>query len=266
MRLRISLVLLASSLIACSTQPSVPAPADPLPAMFPVSASYPDSVAGFAKIDEQVAANPFEGRLISYQSASFPDLIVTARVFLAGAFVSDQAAVDRVFAGARRDLGAAAVLQSEQRERIADAKPIRIGRSARFVVTDAAGVTLQLKLASYFADPYAVLLQSSFPNEREAKYSPLVNAFAAVWVAALQSDPLILCGAPEVVLVREGLSNVSTNGRVIFLSTETDNIDDQTIAELTRASTQARSRHGCSATDADFAAVEAAMRKRSRTR
>ncbi len=261
-------------LAACASQPPAPLPEDPLPKMFPVELAYPVEISGFVKIDEQVASDPFEGRLIRYRSDRVPELELTVRVFLAGAFISDQAAVDRVFTGARLDLGPQSVLVREGRERVDHGGTVgadhdglrRIGRSGLFEVTTPEGELRHLQLSSYFVDPYAVLVQSNYPRTRAEEFSPLIQAVTRAWVGAAVPSPSVLCGPPEVVLVRDGLSNVSTNGRVIFLSTETDNIDDSTIAELTRASVQQRKRQGCSAGDADFSAVEAAMRRRSRSR
>ena len=261
-------------LAACANQPPAPPPEDPLPKMFPVDLAYPVAISGFIKIDEQVSADPFEGNLIRYRSASIPELELTVRVFLAGAFISDHAAIDRVFTGARLALDAQSVLAREARERvdhggtlrIDHAGVLRMGRSGLFEVATSEGELRHLHLASYFVDPYAVLIQSNYPRPRDEEFAPLIQAFSNAWIGAAVPSPTIVCGPPEVVLVRDGLSNVSTNGRVIFLSTETDNIDDSTIAELTRASVQQRKRQGCSAGDADFSAVEAAMRRRSRSR
>ena len=117
-------VLFATLLLgACASQPPAPPPEDPLPKMFPVDVSYPVEISGFVKIDEQVAADPFEGRLIRYRSDRVPELELTVRVFLAGAFISDQAAVDRVFTGARLDLGAQSVLVRAGREHVDHGAP-----------------------------------------------------------------------------------------------------------------------------------------------
>lgn len=271
--MKLILVVLTLLLAACASAPPTPSE-DPLPKMFPVEMSYPVEISGFVKIDEQVAADPFEGRLIRYRSDRVPELELTVRVFLAGAFISDQAAVDRVFTGARLDLGAQSVLVHEEREQVDHGGTVRvdldgvsrIGRSGLFEVTTPDGELRHLQLASWFVDPYAVVVQSNFPRTRVEEFAPLIQAFTRAWIGAAVPAPAILCGHPEVVVVHDGLSNVSTNGRVIFLSLETDNLDDQTIAELTRASMQQRKRNGCSTGDTDFSAVEAAMRRRSRTR
>jgi|CXWL01.1.fsa_nt_gi hypothetical protein len=256
--------LIALLIGACATTPPGPPTSDPLPRMFPVQFDAAATAPGFEKIDETVSADPFAGKLLRFRSTAYPDLTLSARVFLPGAFVSDQSAIDLVFDRARADLGAEARLLSERRERI-DAGLPRAGRSAHFEIRDADGER-HLQLATYFVDPYAVLIESSYSMTAVDAYAPLVDAFAHDWLATLRPDPEILCGPPEVVLVRAGLSNVSTNGRVLFLSTETDNVDDQTIGELSRAATQQRGRLGCAADGSDYSAVEAAMRRRSRSR
>jgi len=249
---------------ACASAPSAQLTSDPLPRIFPVQVEYAGGAAGFQSYGESVAADPFEGRLIRFRGSADESITLSARIFLAGAFVSDQAAVDRVFDGARAALGDARLI-GESRERIATATQVRVGRRAQFAVDDN-GTSLELSLSAYFVDPYAVVIQASYAPERTAEIAPMIHSFAQAWIATVRPDRNLLCGAPEVVLVRSGLSNVSTNGRVIFLSTETDNIDDQTIAELSRAAAQQRARVGCTPRSDDFSAVEAAMARRARTR
>ncbi len=266
MRIQLCAILLSIyGLASCASSPPVAPTPDPLARMFPIQANYAAGAAGFASVGESVAADPFEGRLIRFRASNDESITLSARIFVAGAFVSDQAAVDRVFDGARTTLGSQARLISERRLRVMAGSQLRLGRSGQFAVSEA-GVPHELHLASYFVDPYAIVIQSIYPSARAGEISPSIEGFAQAWIPTVQADLSLLCGAPEMILVRNGLSNVSTNGRVIFLSTETDNVDDQTIAELSRASAQQRARVGCPAQADDFSAVEAAMRKRSRSR
>jgi hypothetical protein len=254
---------------------------DPLPALFPVRIDFPRNIVGFELREDYGALDPLAARTLIYVGPAPQRARVSVDIRFNGAYVDGFDAlrqqwpdfgigIDELLRSTQSSVQAT---RSDRRRsiRAADGGPERQGRALRLVVIDAQG---QSKLAAYdlyFVDPYMVSVhsESSMPDSAAAESGDArqLDDFAGALIAALKPSSAVLCDPRvQVLKLRYGLSNVSSNGRVIFISTQTDHVDASTVAELKRAAALQRERVGCTGQAQDFGDVEAQMRRRARVR
>lgn len=260
-------VLLCALLASCSA--SLPRlEHDPLPALFPVHSAYPQQLPGFTLEQDQLAEDPYLGRSLRFSASQDADLQLRAYIYLSGAFVDAQEAL--VFSAAQmrseleRAFAAGVYRQDGPISPLSGLTPT--SRGLRFSYQDA-GVQYEGQLRVYFVDPFTVKVRVSCRAGCNASQQQMIAQFSQQFVAGVVPSKSVLCGSSVVTLpVPSGLSRVSSNGRVIFLSSETDNYDPQTLAELQMLAARQRESQGCAPDDVDYQQVLQQMRKRARTR
>lgn len=261
----------------CATAPP-PAPrADPLPAMFPVEITVPEQLAGFTLVREQRSADPYVGLSLDYleDAAVAAPLKVQVQIRLDGAFVDALQALDSIQTSAEgafdqslMDQGRSVVgVAGRSLWHFGTGTDERYGRRLRLQVRDQAGSPESEQIAAldtFFVDPYAVSLTAILNDPRDAQTGERYDRLVVALVSAFKPAPAVLCDPRiQIVPIREGLSKVSSNGRVIFFSPLADNNDEQTLNELMRMSAQRRAAVGCATDDVDYQAVRERMRKRA---
>lgn len=281
---RSAVLLLSTLLLLACTAPHGRGPEstyDPLPALFPVQVDYPRNVAGFELREDVATDDPRIGRTLIYAGASPGSPRVHVDIRFGGAYVDGFEALRQQWPALR--VGIDELLHATQREvhgtlsdrsrsiRAADGGPERQGRSLRLSLHDAQGRPSVAAFELYFVDPYMISLHSEWTApeapDTDAARSRKLDDFAAALIASLKPSQAVLCDPRvQVLKVRHGLSNVSSNGRVIFVSTQTDHLDASTVEELKRAAARQREQVGCAPQTQDFSAVEAQMRARARVR
>lgn len=242
----------------CAVSSRLPDPGyDPLPALFPVRAHWPPPEANSGWVcDVPEPMMDTEVRACSHPEG----LQLVARLRFAGAYADGAEAVDRLWPG---------VLADVFRDADTDLPhaPLRVIRPA--LGTSRTGRSLwvhpnQLR-ALFVVDPWVMDVQVHSPNSAAAH--ALAETALTALVARVTADPEVLCD-PRVAVLRVpwGMSNVASHGRVVFVSRETDHLDPSTVAELRRLASMRREQSGCPPLAQDFSAVEAALRRRSRSR
>lgn len=260
----------------CAVGTELP-PYDPLPELFPVQLSHPRNLAGWELLQTRSDPDPTAGLQLLYRGPPPDALELHVNVAFAGAFVDPSEAIAAQWPALVAQLDQLIVREqlqlygtpSDRRRSIRPRGkgPEREGRSLRLQARDASGKPLLLVRDLFFVDPYVVSLSSRLGGSDHAQQLRRLDDLGAALISELQPDPQILCDPRvQVLKVRLGLSNVSSNGRVIFISTQTDHVDASTVAELQRAASRQRERAGCPALPQDFSALETRMKRRARVR
>lgn len=269
MRIPLPLALLTCTLLAsCATAPPAPPVDDPLPRLFPIRlANEPAAVGGFRLLEQRRDPDPYRGWWLLYQGGGAPSQQLQVRIWLDGAFVDAMQALDSQQSRAEQQLvdwlrntgDALGETTSRRLWQVAG----RQGRRLVFGTRSGGSAALD----SFFVDPWAVTVYGSQLPPGFTEAGGGMDQFSAALVASLQPDPAVLCGtAVELVPVNAPLSNVSSNGRIVFFSAYADNNDRSTRDELLRMAALKREANGCPPDGLDHDAVRKRLDRAARNR
>lgn len=259
----------------CASAPPAAPLDDPLPRLFPLRlAAEPGAVGAFALREQRRDTDPYVGWWLLYQrdaSAFAPALRLQVRLWLDGAFVDAMQALDSQQGRAEAQLSEwlrlhGDTLSDETGRRlwqVATADGDRHGRRLLFATSGGR----QAALDNFFLDPFALSIYGSDLPEDFVAPGGGLDQFAAALVAKTRVEPAVLCGAETVVVpVGDGLSNVSSNGRLIFFNPWVDNNDAATRDELARMAALRREQLGCAPGALDLDSIRQRLDRAARTR
>lgn len=259
----------------CVSAPPAAPLDDPLPRLFPLRlAAEPAALGAFRLREQRRAADPYVGWWLLYQrdgSALAPALKLQVRLWLDGAFVDAMQAQDSQQGRAEAQLSE---WLRQQGERLTDETGRRLWQVAtadgdrhgrRLLFSTSGG--RQAALDSFFLDPFALSIYGSDLPEDFVAPGGGLDQFAAALVAQWRVHPEVLCGAETVVVpVDDGLSNVSSNGRLIFFNPRVDNNDAATRDELARMAALRREQVGCAPATLDLEGIRQRLDRAARVR